>query len=87
MTIFLCPSWIRCWIDLPEKGGYCFLVRYSGYNQISIAPEDEEKNTFTYPYGTLAFRIMSFGLCNNLSEMYDVNIFLHGGGHYRSFYG
>ena len=42
----------------------CFLNRYSGYNQIAIAPEDQEKTTFTCPYGTFAFRRMPFGLCN-----------------------
>ena len=43
---------------------YCFLNGYSGYNQIAIAPEDQEKTTFTCPYGTFAFRRMPFGLCN-----------------------
>ena len=43
---------------------YCFLDGYSCYNQISIAPEDQEKTTFTCPYGTFAFRRMPFGLCN-----------------------
>ena len=43
---------------------FCFLDGYSGYNQISIALEDQEKTTFTCPYGTFAFRRMSFGLCN-----------------------
>ena len=43
---------------------YCFLDGYSGYNQISIAPEDQEKTTFTCPYGTFAFRRMPFKLCN-----------------------
>ena len=43
---------------------YCFLDGYSGYNQIVIAPEDQEKTTFTCPYGTFAFRRMPFGLCN-----------------------
>ena len=43
---------------------YCFLDGYSGYNQIAIAPEDQEKTTFTCPYGTFAFRRMPFGLCN-----------------------
>ena len=43
---------------------YCFLDGYSGYYQIEIAPEDQEKITFTCPYGTFAFRRMSFGLCN-----------------------
>ena len=49
---------------LVEKGWYCFLDGYSRYNQISIAPEDQEKSTFTCPYGTFAFKRMSFGLCN-----------------------
>ena len=43
---------------------YCFLDGYSGYNQILIAPEDQEKTTFTYPFGTFAYRRMPFGLCN-----------------------
>ncbi|KAL5789532.1 hypothetical protein ACOSQ2_004420 [Xanthoceras sorbifolium] len=43
---------------------YCFLDGYSGYNQIPIAPEDQEKTTFTCPYGTFAYRRMLFGLCN-----------------------
>ena len=43
---------------------YCFLDGYSGYNQIHIAPEDQEKTTFTCPYGTFAYRRMPFGLCN-----------------------
>ena len=45
---------------------YCFLDGYSGYNQIAIAPEDQDKTTFTCPYGTFAFRRMPFGLCNAL---------------------
>ena len=43
---------------------YCFLAGYSGYNQIPIAPKDQEKTTFTCPYGTFAYRRMPFGLCN-----------------------
>ena len=43
---------------------YCFLDGYSGYNQIAIAPDDQEKTTFTCPYGTFSFRRMPFGLCN-----------------------
>ena len=43
---------------------FCFLDGYSGYNQIAIAPKDQEKTTFTCPYGTFAFRRMPFGLCN-----------------------
>ena len=40
---------------------------YSGYNQFSIASKDQEKTTFTCPYGTFAFRRMPFGLCNALA--------------------
>ncbi|XP_073120636.1 uncharacterized protein [Henckelia pumila] len=32
---------------------YCFLDGYSGYNQIAIAPEDQEKTTFTCPYAQI----------------------------------
>ena len=49
---------------LPRPSLYCFLDGYSGYNQIAIAPEDQEKTTFTCPYGTFVFRRMPFGLCN-----------------------
>ena len=42
----------------------CFLDGYLGYNQIAIALEDQEKATFTCPYGTFAFWRMTFGLCN-----------------------
>ena len=43
---------------------YCFLDGYSGYNQLEIALEDQEKTTFTCPFGTFAFSKMPFGLCN-----------------------
>ncbi|KAK0573899.1 hypothetical protein LWI29_015162 [Acer saccharum] len=46
---------------------YCFLDEYSGYNQIPIVPKDQEKTTFTCPYGTFAYRRMPFGLCNALA--------------------
>ena len=41
---------------------YCFLDGYSGYYQIPIALEDQEKTTFTCTFGTFAFRRMPFGL-------------------------
>jgi hypothetical protein len=49
---------------LAGKSFYCFLNGYSGYNQIVINPEDQEKTTFTCPFGTYAYRRMNFGLCN-----------------------
>ncbi|XP_075078645.1 uncharacterized protein LOC142164589 [Nicotiana tabacum] len=32
--------------------------------EIVIYPEDKDKNIFTYPYGSFAFKCMPFGLCN-----------------------
>jgi len=43
---------------------FCFLDVYSRYHRISIHPDDQSKTTFTCPYGTYAYRRMSFGLCN-----------------------
>ncbi|KAJ9539036.1 hypothetical protein OSB04_031769 [Centaurea solstitialis] len=62
--------WVGFWFvtqmldRLAGKEFYCFLDGYSGYNQIAIAPDDQEKTTFTCPYETFAFRRMPFGLCN-----------------------
>ncbi|GJV96140.1 reverse transcriptase domain-containing protein [Tanacetum coccineum] len=47
--------------DLPSHLEYAYL---HGFFQIPIAPEDQEKMRFTCPYGTFAYRRMSFGLCN-----------------------
>ena len=43
---------------------YCFLVGYSKYFQIEIAVEDQEKSICTCPFGTYAYKRMSFSLCN-----------------------
>ncbi|GJV50809.1 reverse transcriptase domain-containing protein [Tanacetum coccineum] len=43
---------------------YCFLDGFSRYFQIPIDPQEQEKTTFTFPYGTFAYRRMPFGLCN-----------------------
>nr|GEY68325.1 reverse transcriptase domain-containing protein [Tanacetum cinerariifolium] len=43
---------------------YCFLDGFSRYFQIPTDPRDQEKTTFTCPYGTFAYRRMPFGLCN-----------------------
>ncbi|WVZ97515.1 hypothetical protein U9M48_043042 [Paspalum notatum var. saurae] len=49
---------------LAKHSFFCYLDGYSGYHQIPIHPEDQSKTTFTCPYGTFAYRRMSFGLCN-----------------------
>ena len=51
-------------LDRLARHPLCFLDGYFGYNPIAIAPEDQEKTTFTSSYGTFAFRRMPFGLCN-----------------------
>nr|GEX45955.1 reverse transcriptase domain-containing protein [Tanacetum cinerariifolium] len=51
---------------LAENELYCFLDGFSGYFQIPIDPQDQEKETFTCPYRTFAYRRMPFGLCNAL---------------------
>jgi hypothetical protein len=41
-----------------------FIDFFSGYNQISIHPDDREKTTFTTPWGTFKYAKMPFGLMN-----------------------
>nr|GEZ88909.1 hypothetical protein [Tanacetum cinerariifolium] len=43
---------------------YCFLDGFSSYFKIPIDLKDQEKTTFTYPYGTFAYHRIPFGLCN-----------------------
>ncbi|GJT29025.1 reverse transcriptase domain-containing protein [Tanacetum coccineum] len=56
---------------------YCFLDGFSGYFQIPIDPHDQEKTTFTCPYGTFAYRRMPFGLCNAPGTCEDTNLCLN----------
>jgi hypothetical protein len=41
-----------------------FLDFYSGYHQISLAKEDEEKTAFITPFGAFCYTSMPFGLKN-----------------------
>jgi hypothetical protein len=41
-----------------------FLDIYSGYNQIKLKVEDEEKIGFITPYGVFCYQVMPFGLKN-----------------------
>jgi hypothetical protein len=41
-----------------------FLDAYSGYNQIKLKKEDEEKMAFITPYGVFCYQVMPFGLKN-----------------------
>jgi len=49
---------------LASQAFYCFLVGYSGFNQIAVSPKDQEKTAFTCPFGVFTYRRMPFGLCN-----------------------
>lgn len=49
---------------LADHDYYYFLDEYSGYNQIAVTPEDQEKTAFTCPYGIFTYMRMPFGLCN-----------------------
>ncbi|MCO5603598.1 hypothetical protein L7F22_057749 [Adiantum nelumboides] len=46
------------------KEAYSFLDGYSGYNQITIALEDQAKTTFITEFGVFAFCVMAFDLTN-----------------------
>jgi hypothetical protein len=41
-----------------------FLDAYSGYYQISLATDDEEKTSFITPFGIFRYTMMAFGLKN-----------------------
>ena len=43
---------------------FSFMDGFSGYNQICLAPEDEEKTTFYTPMGVYCYTVMPFGLKN-----------------------
>ena len=40
---------------LTGQSFYCFLDGYSGYNQIAVDPQDQEKTVFTCPFGVFAY--------------------------------
>jgi len=49
---------------LAGKKFFSLLDGFNGYNQIQIAREDQDKTTFTCPWGTFSYRFLPFGLCN-----------------------
>ena len=57
---------------------YCSFDAYSGFSQIVIHPEDQEKTTFTCPYGTYSYKRMSFGLCIATSTFQKCMIHIFG---------
>jgi hypothetical protein len=62
------PFWLP-WIDqvIDSTAGcdmLCFLDCYSGYHQITIKEEDQEKTAFITPFGAYCYTTMLFGLKN-----------------------
>jgi hypothetical protein len=49
---------------LAKHSYFCLHDGYSGFMQVPIHPDDQQKTTFTCRYGTFAYRRMPFGLCN-----------------------
>ena len=60
--------------NLTGKKYFSFLDGFNGYNQIQIAPQDQDKTTFTNPSGTFAYKVLPFGLCNALATFQRVVI-------------
>ncbi|GJR79662.1 reverse transcriptase domain-containing protein [Tanacetum coccineum] len=54
---FLFPFMDQMLECLARNEYYCFLDGFSGYFQIPIDPQDQEKTTFTCPYGTFAYPV------------------------------
>ena len=46
---------------------FSFMDGFSGYNQINVHPDDQNKTKFICPWGTFAYRKLPFGL-NNIGE-------------------
>nr|CAN67795.1 hypothetical protein VITISV_009541 [Vitis vinifera] len=46
------------------QGMLSFLDAFSGYHQILISPDDEEKTAFITPHDLYCYKVMSFGLKN-----------------------
>nr|GEZ82027.1 reverse transcriptase domain-containing protein [Tanacetum cinerariifolium] len=61
---FLLPFMDQMLERLAGNEYYYFLDEFSGYFQIPIDLKDQEKTTFTCPYGTFSYKRMPFGLCN-----------------------
>ena len=43
---------------------FSFMDGFSSYNQIEILPPDQHKTTLIFPWGTFAYKKLSFGLKN-----------------------
>ena len=53
---------------LAAKKYFSFLDGFSGYNQIQVAPEDQDKTTFTCTWGTFSYRVLPLGYVMHLQH-------------------
>nr|GEV37224.1 DNA-directed DNA polymerase [Tanacetum cinerariifolium] len=61
--------WVSPVHCVPKKGGMTVVANENNeliLTRLVADPQDQEKTTFTCPYGTFAYRRMPFGLCNAL---------------------
>ena len=49
-----------------------FMDAFSGYNQINMDPDDQEKTSFVTGQGTYCYRVMPFGLKKRRSYLPEV---------------
>ena len=52
------------------------LDEFSGYNQILVHPKDQQKTTFTTPWGTFMYAKMPFGFMSTGTTFREQWIFL-----------
>ncbi|RVW76721.1 Transposon Ty3-I Gag-Pol polyprotein [Vitis vinifera] len=52
------------WLANIVVGMLSFLDAFSGYHQIPMSPDDEEKTAFITPHDLYCYKVMSFGLKN-----------------------
>ncbi|CAN6562609.1 unnamed protein product [Malus baccata var. baccata] len=57
-------KWVSPIQVVPKRSGVTFVKNEANELMPTLAPEDQEKTTFTCPFGTFAYRRMPFRLCN-----------------------
>ena len=59
---------------LSKHTHFCFLDGYSGFSQIPVSKEDQEKTTFTCPFGTLLIDVCLLVYAMHLLPFKDVRL-------------
>ena len=71
-TTFLCPSWIRCWIDLPEKGGTVLLMDIRGIFRFLLHQKIKRKPLLLVHMGPLCSEEFRLGCAMHPPHFRDV---------------